>query len=220
MLATLEELGIGFVPFSPLGRGFLTGQVTRDSTFAEGDIRANLPRFTPRPWQANLDLVDQVRPSPSASARPRARSPWPGCWPRRPWIVPIPGTRRLERLDENLGAAELDADRGGPRPSSTAASDSVTVVGRPLPRGDAGDDRPLLTKRPPSPPAAEGSASRDQTAAASADLQDLPQWGPATWVAGLRRRCSGGEDLHHGVDDVEVGGCMYRPLTRMVAMAS
>jgi aryl-alcohol dehydrogenase-like predicted oxidoreductase len=100
VLETVEELGIGFVPFSPLGRGLLTGQVTRDSTFGAGDIRATLPRFTPDALASNLELVDKVT---AIAARLRAT---PGqvalAWllARKPWIVPIPGTRRLERLDE------------------------------------------------------------------------------------------------------------------------
>ena len=108
VLPTLEELGIGFVPFSPLGRGLLTGQVTRESTFGAGDIRATLPRFTPEALATNLDLVDQVK---ALAERLRAT---PGqvalAWllAQRPWIVPIPGTRRTDRLEENLGAASLE----------------------------------------------------------------------------------------------------------------
>ena len=128
MLDTVEELGIGFVPFSPLGRGLLTGQVTRDSTFGAGDIRATLPRFAPDALAGNLDLVDKVT---AVATRLHAT---PGqvalAWllAQRPWIVPIPGTRRLERLDENLAAADLDL---GPEAVAelTAAADAVTVQG-------------------------------------------------------------------------------------------
>src|SRR3954468_4899437 len=132
VLDTVEELGIGFVPFSPLGRGLLTGQVTRDSTFGAGDIRANLPRFTPEALDTNLALVDEVK---AVAARVGAT---PGqvalAWllSRKPWIVPIPGTRRLERLDENLGAADLDLDQLD-LDALTAASDSVTVQGERYP---------------------------------------------------------------------------------------
>ena len=128
VLDTVEELGIGFVPFSPLGRGLLTGQVTRDSTFGAGDIRATLPRFTPEALASNLELVDKVT---AIAARLRAT---PGqvalAWllARKPWIVPIPGTRRLERLDENLAAAELDLDQDD-IDELTEASDSVDVQG-------------------------------------------------------------------------------------------
>ncbi len=128
VLDTVEELGIGFVPFSPLGRGLLTGRVTRDSTFGAGDIRATLPRFTPEALANNLDLVDKVT---AIATRLRAT---PGqvalAWllARKPWIVPIPGTRRLERLDENLAAADLDLKHNDIE-ELTAASDSVNVHG-------------------------------------------------------------------------------------------
>jgi aryl-alcohol dehydrogenase-like predicted oxidoreductase len=101
ILPALEELGIGFVPFSPLGRGFLTGQVTAATQFGEGDIRASLPRFEREALEANL-----ARKNATVGQVALA---W--LLAQKPWIVPIPGTRRLERLDENLGSAELD-----PRP--------------------------------------------------------------------------------------------------------
>jgi aryl-alcohol dehydrogenase-like predicted oxidoreductase len=132
VLGTLEELGIGFVPFSPLGRGLLTGQVTRDSTFGEGDIRATLPRFAPDALATNLALVDEV----SAIASRRGATPGQVAlaWllSRKPWIVPIPGTRRLERLDENLGAADLAL---GPDDLAqlTAVSDAAVVEGERYP---------------------------------------------------------------------------------------
>jgi aryl-alcohol dehydrogenase-like predicted oxidoreductase len=128
VLDTVEELGIGFVPFSPLGRGLLTGQVTRDTVFGEGDIRAGLPRFTREALAKNLDLVDLVT---EIAAR---KSATPGqvalAWllAQKPWIVPIPGTRRIERLDENLGAADLDLTPDDVA-ELTAASDSITVEG-------------------------------------------------------------------------------------------
>jgi aryl-alcohol dehydrogenase-like predicted oxidoreductase len=128
VLDTVEELGIGFVPFSPLGRGLLTGQLTRDSTFGAGDIRATLPRFTPEALASNLELVDKVT---AIATRLRAT---PGqvalAWllARKPWIVPIPGTRRIERLDENLAAAELDLSQDD-LDELTAASNSVNVQG-------------------------------------------------------------------------------------------
>jgi len=108
ILPALEELGIGFVPFSPLGRGFLTGQVTATTEFGEGDIRATLPRFEREALQANLALVDLI------TAFAERKQATPGqvalAWllAQRPWITPIPGTRRLERLDENLGSANLE----------------------------------------------------------------------------------------------------------------
>jgi aryl-alcohol dehydrogenase-like predicted oxidoreductase len=108
ILPGLAELGIGFIPFSPLGRGFLTGQVTAGTTFGEGDIRANLPRFEADALQAK----PRPRRPHHRRRRPQGRDGRPG----RPRvaagpaasIVPIPGTRRLSRLDENLGAADLE----------------------------------------------------------------------------------------------------------------
>ena len=128
VLSALEELGIGFVPFSPLGRGLLTGQVTRDSTFGEGDIRANLPRFTPEALNANLDLVDQVKVIAERLGATPGQVALAWLLEQRPWIVPIPGTRRLERLDENLAATELELPAED-LDELTALSDAITVVG-------------------------------------------------------------------------------------------
>ena len=128
VLDTLEELGIGFVPFSPLGRGLLTGQVTSGSTFGEGDIRATLPRFAPDALAHNLELVNKV----TAIAERLGASPGQVAlaWllAQKPWIVPIPGTRRLARLDENLAAADLTLAPDD-LAALTAASDSVAVEG-------------------------------------------------------------------------------------------
>jgi aryl-alcohol dehydrogenase-like predicted oxidoreductase len=112
VLPACAELGIGFVPFSPLGKGFLTGAVDSATTFADGDIRATIPRFTADNRSANQALLDHVR----RLARDRAATPgqialaW--LLAQQPWIVPIPGTRRIERLEENAGAAgvPLSAD--------------------------------------------------------------------------------------------------------------
>ena len=128
VLGTVEELGIGFVPFSPLGRGLLTGQVSRDSTFGPGDIRANLPRFTPEALATNVELVDKVTAVADRLGATPGQVALAWLLSRRPWIVPIPGTRRLERLDENLGAAALDLTSDDLTELS-AASDSVTVQG-------------------------------------------------------------------------------------------
>jgi aryl-alcohol dehydrogenase-like predicted oxidoreductase len=108
ILATLEELGIGFVPFSPLGRGFLTGHVTAGTQFEEGDIRASLPRFERKALEANLALVDLVTRVAKRKNATVGQMALAWLLAQKPWIVPIPGTRRLERLDENLGSAELD----------------------------------------------------------------------------------------------------------------
>lgn len=107
VLNTLAELGIGFVPFSPLGRGYLTGTIDASAPFAEGDMRQNLPRFTEENRAANQALVEHV------AALGEARGATPGqialAWllAQRPWIVPIPGTRRTSRVKENVGATEV-----------------------------------------------------------------------------------------------------------------
>ena len=107
ILATLEELGIGFVPYSPLGKGFLTGTITENTSFAAEDLRSRIPRFTPDARKANRALVDLLT---AIAARKKAT---PGqialAWllAQKPWIVPIPGTTKLERLEENIGAVAL-----------------------------------------------------------------------------------------------------------------
>ncbi|MGZ8313281.1 MAG: aldo/keto reductase, partial [Allosphingosinicella sp.] len=112
VLPALEELGIGFVPFSPLGRGFLTGAISDGTTFASGDIRNTVPRFSPEARQANRTLVDRVGEIAAARQVTPAQIALAWVLAQRPWIVPIPGTTKLHRLDENLGAAaiELTAD--------------------------------------------------------------------------------------------------------------
>ena len=107
LLPTLEELGIGFVPYSPLGRGFLTGKMDAGTTFAKDDFRNALPRFTPEARQANQALVDLLGTIARQKQSTPARIALAWLLAQKPWIVPIPGTRKLERLDENLGAAAL-----------------------------------------------------------------------------------------------------------------
>ena len=112
ILPTLEELGIGFVPYSPLGRGYLTGKIDENATFENGDFRNALPRFTPEARKANQAVVDLLgRIAQRKKATPgQVALAW--LLAQKPWIVPIPGTTRLERLDENIGAVavELGAD--------------------------------------------------------------------------------------------------------------
>lgn len=108
VLALLEELGIGLVPFSPLGRGFLTGKVEAGSSFASNDIRATMPRFTPEALAANremVDLLDRVARRKGATPAQMALA-W--LLAQKPWVVPIPGTRKLSRLEENMGAADIE----------------------------------------------------------------------------------------------------------------
>ncbi|MEY4751248.1 MAG: hypothetical protein RIQ60_3462 [Pseudomonadota bacterium] len=107
VLPVLEELGIGFVPFSPLGKGFLTGQISADTAFDPSDFRSRVPRFAAEARRANQALVDGLGLIASRCHATTAQVALAWLLARRPWIVPIPGTRRVERLSENLGAAEL-----------------------------------------------------------------------------------------------------------------
>src|SRR5215211_4757077 len=112
VLPTLEELGIGFVPYSPLGKGFLTGTIDEHAAFASTDIRNSIPRFTPEARKANGALVDLLGSIAARKQATPAQIALAWLLAQKPWIVPIPGTRRVERLDENLGAAavQLTAD--------------------------------------------------------------------------------------------------------------
>lgn len=112
ILPLLEELGIGFVPFSPLGRGFLTGAIDETTTFDSSDFRNKIPRFTPEARKANKALVDRLRAIGERKRASPAQVALAWLLAQKPWIVPIPGTRKLERLEENIRAAsiELTAD--------------------------------------------------------------------------------------------------------------
>ena len=108
ILPTLEELGIGLVPYSPLGRGFLTGKIDQNATFAANDIRSRNPRFTPDAIKANqvvIDLLEKIATQKEATPAQIALA-W--LLAQKPWIVPIPGSRKLERLDENNGAVNVE----------------------------------------------------------------------------------------------------------------
>jgi aryl-alcohol dehydrogenase-like predicted oxidoreductase len=107
VLPTLAELGIGFVPFSPLGKGFLTGTVDQAAAFSSDDIRSTIPRFTPEARQANRVLVDLLAEIGERHHATPGQVALAWLLAQQPWIVPIPGTRRLDRLDENNGATEL-----------------------------------------------------------------------------------------------------------------
>jgi aryl-alcohol dehydrogenase-like predicted oxidoreductase len=108
ILPTLDELGIGFVPFSPLGRGFLTGKITDKTTFEKTDIRRNLPRFSEDAIKANQTIVDLVRRIAEQKNATPAQIALAWVLAQKPWIVPIPGTTKLHRLEENLGCIEVD----------------------------------------------------------------------------------------------------------------
>jgi aryl-alcohol dehydrogenase-like predicted oxidoreductase len=108
IIPTLDELGIGFVPFSPLGKGFLTGKISEATSFDSSDIRSTIPRFTPEARKANLALVDLLGRIAARKQATPAQVALAWLLAQKPWIVPIPGTRRVERLDENLGAAAVE----------------------------------------------------------------------------------------------------------------
>jgi aryl-alcohol dehydrogenase-like predicted oxidoreductase len=108
ILPTLDELGIGLVPFSPLGKGFLTGTVNAETSFSAGDVRSTIPRFTEENRAANQALVDVVKEISVAHDATPAQVALAWLFAQRPSIVPIPGTRRLQRLDENIAAADVD----------------------------------------------------------------------------------------------------------------
>ena len=128
LLPTLEELGIGFVPFSPLGKGFLTGQIDANTTFASTDFRNVVPRFTPEARKANLAFVDMLRQIAERMKATPAQLALAWLLAQKPWIVPIPGTRKLQRLDENLGAAEIQLTAEDLREIDGAAA-QITVQG-------------------------------------------------------------------------------------------
>jgi aryl-alcohol dehydrogenase-like predicted oxidoreductase len=108
ILDVCEELGIGFVPYSPLGRGFLTGAINKDTKISEGDFRKNLPRFTPEAMESNQALVDLLKRIADEKKATLAQIALAWLLAQKPWIVPIPGTTKLHRLEENLGAADVE----------------------------------------------------------------------------------------------------------------
>jgi aryl-alcohol dehydrogenase-like predicted oxidoreductase len=132
VLPTLEELEIGFVPYSPLGRGFLTGKIDEHTTFDPTDFRNSLPRFTPEARKANQVLVDLLRRIAGRKEATPAQIALAWILSRKPWIVPIPGTRKLERLEENIGAASVELTQEDLRDIESAAS-AVTVRGERYP---------------------------------------------------------------------------------------
>ena len=107
IIPTLEELGIGFVPFSPLGKGFLTGKMDDTATFDKTDIRSSIPRFTPEARKANQALVDLLGEIGTRKSATTAQIALAWLLAKKPWIVPIPGTTKLHRLEENIGAAAI-----------------------------------------------------------------------------------------------------------------
>jgi aryl-alcohol dehydrogenase-like predicted oxidoreductase len=128
VIPTLEELGIGFVPYSPLGKGFLTGAIKEDATFANSDFRSTLPRFTPEALKANQALIDLLGSIGKRKKATPAQIALAWLLAQKPWIVPIPGTTKLSRLDENIGSVAIELTPGDLREIDSAAS-KIAVQG-------------------------------------------------------------------------------------------
>jgi len=128
IIPTLEELGIGFVPFSPLGKGFLTGKMDENATFASTDIRSSIPRFSPEARKANHTLVDLLGSIGEQKQATPAQIALAWLLAQKPWIVPIPGTTKLHRLDENIGAVAVELSADDLQQIESAAS-KITVEG-------------------------------------------------------------------------------------------
>jgi len=136
VLPALEEFGIGFVPFSPLGRGFLTGKMNENTTFDSSDFRNTLPRFSPKARKANQALVDLLGEIAKRKKATPAQIALAWLLAQKPWIVPIPGTTKLHRLEENIGAAAIELTSDDLREIENAAS-KITVQGARYPEKQA-----------------------------------------------------------------------------------
>jgi aryl-alcohol dehydrogenase-like predicted oxidoreductase len=128
ILPLLETLGIGFVPFSPLGRGFLAGSIDQHTKFEPGDFRNLVPRFSPEARRANQALVDVLGGMAAANRVTKAQIALAWLLAQKPWVVPIPGTTKLHRLEENLGAPRFELTREDLKEIEAAAA-SITVQG-------------------------------------------------------------------------------------------
>ena len=122
MIPTLEELGIGLVPYSPLGKGFLTGKIDENTTFDSSDFRSTLPRFTPEALKANQALIDLLGSIAEQKQATPAQIALTWLLAQKPWIVPIPGTTKLHRLEENIGATSVELTPADLRDIDDAAS--------------------------------------------------------------------------------------------------
>jgi aryl-alcohol dehydrogenase-like predicted oxidoreductase len=136
VLPVCEELGIGFVPFSPLGRGFLTGKIDETTTFGDNDNRSGLPRFTPKARKANRPVVDLLARIGAQKHATPAQIALAWLQAQKPWIVPIPGTTKLSRLDENIGAAAIELTPDDLQ-NIDAATAQIIVQGDRYPQADA-----------------------------------------------------------------------------------
>jgi len=132
LLPALEELGIGFVPYSPLGRGFLTGKIDENTTFESSDFRNALPRFAPEARKANQTLIDLLKSIAERKHATPAQIALAWLLAQEPWIVPIPGTTKLHRLEENIGAVDIELTPDDLRDIDNAAS-QITVQGERYP---------------------------------------------------------------------------------------
>ncbi len=128
VLPTCEELGIGFVPYSPLGRGYLTGKIDEHTTFDSSDLRSRNPRFTPEAIQANQAVIDLLARIGEQKRATLAQIALAWLLAQKPWIVPIPGSRKIERLEENIGAVQVNLTEGDLREIDSAMS-NITVLG-------------------------------------------------------------------------------------------
>jgi aryl-alcohol dehydrogenase-like predicted oxidoreductase len=128
VLPTCEELGVGFIPWSPLGQGFLTGTVSVDATFDKLDVRSWFPRFTPEAMKSNQPLVDLLKVIASRKGATAAQVAITWLLAQKPWIVPIPGTRKLHRLEENIAANDLQLSEYDLR-EIRAAAESIEIQG-------------------------------------------------------------------------------------------
>ena len=128
VLPALEELGIGLVPYSPLGKGFLTGKITEDRTFGSTDIRNTIPRFTPEARKANQALVELLADIAGRKKATPAQIALAWLLAQKPWIAPIPGTTKLNRLEENIGAASIGLTSDDLKEIEIAAS-KITIEG-------------------------------------------------------------------------------------------
>jgi aryl-alcohol dehydrogenase-like predicted oxidoreductase len=141
VLPTLEELGIGFVPFSPLGKGFLTGKISEETKFEKGDFRSVVPRFTPENRKANQAVVDLIGKFAEQKKATPAQIALAWILAQKPWIVPIPGTTKLHRLEENIGAAAVELTSDDLRQIDSATS-TISVQGARYP-----ENMPRLVNR-------------------------------------------------------------------------
>jgi aryl-alcohol dehydrogenase-like predicted oxidoreductase len=128
VIPTLEELGIGFVPYSPLGKGFLTGKIGENAKFDSSDFRSKLPRFTPEALKTNQALVEVLGAIASRKKATPAQVALAWLLAQKPWIAPIPGTTKLSRLEENIGAASIELTAEDLRDIDAAAS-KINVEG-------------------------------------------------------------------------------------------